>query len=93
MNSHDRKILENVFEISMCAAELLTEKKIEVEDSRDLCNAVLSLAEKFEQEHPDPADYLMEIYLFARPKLIERFNKSRCPKTDIYTNKKRKSPK
>ena len=69
MNSPDRKILENVFEVSMCAAELLTEKKIEVEDSRDLCNAVLSLAEKFE-----PVDYLMEIYLFARPKLLERFN-------------------
>lgn len=75
MNSPDRKVLETVFEVSMCATELLTEKKIEVEDSRDLCNEVLSLAEKFEQEHPDPVDYLMEIYLFARPKLIARFRK------------------
>ena len=93
MSSSDRKILENVFEVSMCAAELLTEKKIEVEDSRDLCNAVLSLAEKFEQEHPDPVDYLMEIYLFARPKLLKRFNEKQYLKTDIFANKNRKSPK
>lgn len=66
---------ESVFEIGMAAAFLITEKEIEIKDSRDLFSVALVWAGEFERDWQSDTgeDYYIAIWEFAREKLLSMF--------------------
>lgn len=69
----DLLIAEAVFDISMVAACLIMEKKIDVEDSRDLFQTIYQLAVKAEEDGYDPDMYMDEIEIYAHKHLMLKY--------------------
>lgn len=69
----DLLIAEAVFDISMVAAYLIMEKKIDVEDSRDLFQTIYQLAVKAEEDGYDPDMYMDEIEIYAHKHLMLKY--------------------
>ena len=68
---------ECVFDITLVAAHLMRENRIEVEDSRELFSFCMELAQKFEAENPEIGDdYMDAIEELAFEKLTERFGRT-----------------
>ena len=82
----NRKGLEVIIDVAVTAGCLIADKKIEVEDSRDLIDLVIEIAESFEEKfknfdwNDQLADdtfksYVIEVDLFAEEKLLKIFQK------------------
>lgn len=80
----NRKGLEVIIDVAVTAGCLIANKRIEVEDSRDLIDSVIEIAESFEEKFKDfdwndqPADdtfksYVIEVDQFSEEKLLKRF--------------------
>jgi len=80
----NRKGLEVIIDVAVTAGVLIGIKTIEVEDSRDLIDVAIEIAEAFEEKfkyfdwNDQPADdtfksYIMEVDLFAEEELLKRF--------------------
>lgn len=59
------ELCETVFDITTVATCLIAEKKIEVEDSRELLETIYRLAIKFEETHYDPEFYMDAVEIYA----------------------------
>ncbi|RED52990.1 hypothetical protein [Cohnella lupini] len=81
------KLNETIADISIVAGALMTSRKIEVDDSRELVARVIEWTEQFEREHSESywdegLDYMTEIEVFAEAKLVEAYgavDPFRCP--------------
>lgn len=71
-------LCESLFDITTVAASLIHEDQIEVEDSRDLFQTCLDLAQRFEEQNPSIGDEYMErIEEYATEKLTEKYGRER----------------
>lgn len=70
---NDDSFKEAIIDISLCAGYLLSNKKISVDDSRELINYIRSLALKFEILHGEQDDYLTLVEDFAIKELTNTY--------------------
>lgn len=69
-----KKLAECVYDITSVACHALfadPDRKEQDIDSRALFDDIYGWAQEFEQENPDPVDYMLEIEIFAYKKLRE----------------------
>lgn len=69
----DILIAEAVFDISMVAANLIAEEKIDVGDSRELFQTIYELAVKAEEDGFEPDMYMDEIEIYATKGLMMKY--------------------
>jgi len=67
------ELCETVFDITTVATCLITENKIEVENSRELFETIFELAQKFEQTHYDVDCYMDAVDAYAMKHLRLRY--------------------
>ena len=96
----NRKDLEVIIDVAVTAGYLIAEKAIEVDDSRNLIDAVIEIAESFESKFKDfdwneqPAEdsfksYIIEVDEFSENELLKRYRKEEeLPLTTIPINEK-----
>lgn len=96
----NRKDWEVIIDVAVTAGCLIANKKIEVEDSRDLVDAVIEIAESFEAKFKDFdwndqsaagsfKSYVVEVDRFSENELLERYWKEEdeeLPLTPIQAN-------
>jgi hypothetical protein len=80
MNKYnDYLIQENIVNISLMAGHLITNKRIEVENSSELTEFIIEKAKEFEslfgEEVRQREEYFGHIDEFAEQQLIERYGK------------------
>lgn len=68
-----RLVSEVVYDITMVAARLMDENKIDVEDSRELFDTIYHLAFEAEENGFDPDYYMEEVDIYATKELMLKY--------------------
>lgn len=73
MNIFTLNHMENMFEIGRIIQNMIDERDIEIEDSKEAFMFALQLALDFEKEYPDTEDYYTDIEEFVVSKIMDKY--------------------
>lgn len=85
---NEDRVAECVFDISLMAQHMIEERRIVVEDSRSLFNAILGWAKEFETgwaKYEIEGDYMEKIEEFAEEKLLDAYGRENELKPKVLT--------